>query len=72
MPTPLRIVPIMTRTRGTSDDVYPTRASSAYAYHSSVPLTERPVKRATVFPWWIWAVSPLLTVAVVAAMLHVV
>ncbi|WP_144762331.1 hypothetical protein [Curtobacterium sp. 9128] len=61
----------MTRTRSTSD-VYPTRASSAYAYHSSVPLTERQVKRATVFPWWIWAVAPFLTVGVVAAMLQAV
>ncbi|ROP65045.1 hypothetical protein [Curtobacterium sp. ZW137] len=58
----------MTRTHSTID-AHPTRVHASYAYHPGVHAAPRPVRRAQVFPWWIWALSPLLTVGVVAAML---
>lgn len=60
----------MTRTHSLND-VYPTRVRSSYSYDPDTHSAPRPFRRAQVYPWWVWVVSPLLTIGVVFAMLQV-
>jgi len=60
-----------TRTRSTYSPVE-TRASSSYNYQQYDTADRQPVRRAQTYPWWIWTVAPLLTIAVVDGVLFVV
>ncbi|WP_144710147.1 hypothetical protein [Curtobacterium pusillum] len=59
----------MTRSRTTLER-YPARGYHLHLDHYETRGVPRPVRRAQVFPWWIWALGPLLTIGVVFAMLQ--